>query len=98
MKLIDNNTSTEVEFRPPHRFSMIQTLKVVATTYAFMREFSSDQPVDELIESLQQDGDAMVVTWSRKPTAHEQRDIEWIWEHVCGQETTRHRFDDNTST
>lgn len=94
MKFIDNNTSTEVEFRPPRRFSSIQILKVIATHYAFMSEFVSDQPVDEFIESLQMDGATLIVTWKRKPSTSEMWDIEWVWEHVCGQMTTRHRFDD----
>lgn len=93
MKLIDNNTSTEVDFKPPHRFSTIQTLKVVATHYSFMREFISDQPLDELIESLQIGDGALIVTWKRKPSIREAWDIEWIWEHVCGQYQTRHIFE-----
>lgn len=93
MKLSDNSTSTQVEFRPPHRFSTIQTLKVVATHYSFMREFVSDQPLDELIESLQIDKGALIVTWKRKPSTNEMWDIEWVWEHVCGQHETRHRFE-----
>jgi len=92
MKLIDDSTSTQVEFKPPHRFSTIQTLKVVATTYAFMRELASEQPADELIESLQVDGDALIVTWKIQPSEHERRNVNWIWEHVAGQFTTRHVF------
>jgi hypothetical protein len=93
MKLIDDNTSTQVEFKPPHRFSTIQTLKVIATTFSFMREFASQQPVDELIDSLQMDGDALVVTWKIKPSGHERDSIDWIWQHVAGLLTTRHYFE-----
>ena len=93
MKLIDDSTNAQVEFKPPHRFSTIQTLKVIATTYAFMRELASEQPVDELIESLQTDGDALVVTWKVTPSKHERGNIEWIWQHVAGQVATRHIFE-----
>lgn len=92
MKLIDDSTNAQVEFKPPHRFSTIQTLKVVATTYAFMRELASEQPADELIESLQTDGDALIVTWKVEPSERERRNMSWIWEHVAGQFTTRHVF------
>ena len=93
MKLIDDSTSTQVEFRPPHRFSTIQVLKVIATTYAFMRELASEKPTDELIESLQTDGDALVVAWKVAPSKHERSNIDWIWQHVAGQVTTRHIFE-----
>ena len=93
MKLIDDSTSTQVEFKPPHRFSTIQALKVIATTYAFMREFASEKPTDELIESLQTDGDALIVTWKVTPSEHERSSINWIWQHVAGQVTTRHIFE-----
>lgn len=93
MKLIDDSTSTRVEFKPPHRFSTIQTLKVVATTFSFMREFASEKPTDELIESLQLDGDALIVTWKIEPSEHERSSINWIWQHVAGQVTTRHIFE-----
>ena len=89
MKLIDD-TSTQVEFRPPYRFSTIQTLKVIATTFAFMREFASEQPVDELIDSMQMDGDALVVKWKIKPSERERESIDWIWKHVAGQFAARH--------
>jgi hypothetical protein len=93
MKLIDDSTSTQVEFKPPHRFSTIQTLKVVATTFSFMREFASEKPTDELIESLQTDGDALVVMWKVAPSKRERNNIEWIWQNVAGQVTTRHIFE-----
>ena len=92
MKLIDDSTSTQVEFKPPHRFSTIQTLKVIATTFSFMRELASEQPADELIESLQLNGDALVVAWKVTPSKHERSNIDWIWQHVAGQVTTRHVF------
>jgi hypothetical protein len=93
MKLIDDNTSTQVEFKPPHRFSAIQTLKVIATTFSFMREYASEQPVDELIDSMQMDNDALVVMWKIKPSEHERDSINWIWKHVAVQLTTRHYFE-----
>jgi hypothetical protein len=93
MKLIDDNTSTQVEFKPPHRFSTIQTLKVIATTFSFMREYESEKSADELIDSLQMDGDALVVTWRIKPSEHERDAVNWIWKHVAGQVTTRHYFE-----
>lgn len=93
MKLIDDSTSTQLEFKPPHRFSTIQTLKVIATTYAFMRELASEKPADEIIESLQADGDALVVMWKVAPSKHERSNIDWIWQHVAGQVTTRHIFE-----
>ena len=93
MKLIDDSTSTQVEFKPPHRFSTIQTLKVIATTFSFMRELASEQPADELIESLQLNGDALVVAWKVTPSKHERSNIDWIWQHVAGQVTTRHIFE-----
>lgn len=93
MKLIDDSTSTQLEFRPPHRFSTIQALKVIATNYSFMREFASEKPTDELIESLQLDGDALIVTWKIEPSEHERSSINWIWQHVAGQVTTRHIFE-----
>jgi hypothetical protein len=92
MKLIDD-TSTQVEFRPPYRFSTIQTLKVIATTFSFMREFASQQSVTELIDSMQLDGDALVVTWQTMPSERERESIDWIWKHVAGQVTTRHYFE-----
>jgi hypothetical protein len=93
MKLIDDSTSTQVEFKPPHRFSTIQALKVVATTFSFMREFAAEKPTDELIESLQTDGDALVVTWKVEPSKRGRGSIDWIWRHVAGQVTTRHIFE-----
>ena len=93
MKLINDDLGTQVEFKPPHRFSTIQTLKVIATTFSFMREFASQQSVTELIDSLQLDGDALVVTWRIKPSEHERDSVNWIWEHVAGLLTTRHYFE-----
>ena len=93
MKLIDDSTSTQVEFKPPRRFSTIQVLKVIATNYSFVREFVSETSTDELIESMQLDGATLIVTWKRKPTTNEMLDIEWVWEHVCGQYQTRHVFE-----
>jgi hypothetical protein len=90
MKISDYETSTRIEFKPPRSFGRQQRLKLVATAYAHLTEWTSPLPLCERVEGLHDHKGDLEVHWIMQPTEQDMRQWNWLWKHLCFEPCTRH--------